>query len=259
MYIDSHCHLDRLNLDDFNGDLNLALQTARDSGVNHFLCVCIDLENFSNVLKIANQHSDVSASVGVHPCDTEGKEPSVDDLVSLSQSEDVVAIGETGLDYFYNKGDLTWQRERFRNHIKAAKITNKPLIIHSRDAKEDTIKILTEESAEQVGGVMHCFVEDWEIAQKSMALNFYISFSGIVTFKNATQIQDVARKMPDDRILIETDSPYLAPVPHRGKSNHPQNVIHVAEFIANLRNTTVEHIAEISSQNYHNLFNHMSS
>ncbi|VAW90774.1 Uncharacterized metal-dependent hydrolase YcfH [hydrothermal vent metagenome] len=254
MYIDSHCHLDRLNLDDFKGSLKKALDLARNNGVKHFLCVCIDLEHFQDILNIANQYSDVSASVGVHPCDTQGKEPTVEDLVTLSKPKKVVAIGETGLDYFYNKGDLTWQRNRFRNHITAAKITKKPLIIHSRDAKEDTIAILTEESANEVGGVMHCFVEDWDIAQKSMDLNFYISFSGIVTFKNAAQIQEVARKMPDGKILIETDSPYLAPIPHRGKSNHPKNVIHVAEFIAELRNTSVEHIAEISSQNYHNLF-----
>ena len=255
MYIDSHCHLDRLDLDEFNGDLTNALDKARESGVNHFLCVCIDLEHFSDIISIAEKYHDVSASVGVHPCDTKGKEPTVDELVTLSKSDNVVAIGETGLDYFYNKGDLTWQRDRFRTHITAATISNKPLIIHSRDARDDTIRILTEESACDVGGVMHCFVEDWEIARKSMDLNFYISFSGIVTFKNASQIQEVARKMPDDRILIETDSPYLAPIPHRGKSNHPQNVIHVAEFIAKLRNTSVEHIAEITSQNYHTLFN----
>ncbi len=254
MYVDSHCHLDRLNLDDFDGDLNNALDLARDSGVQHFLCVCIDLEHFDDILSIANKYPDVSASVGVHPCETKGKEPSVEELVTLSTSDKIVAIGETGLDYFYNKGDLTWQRDRFRTHIQAAKITNKPLIIHSRDAQEDTINILTKEGAKDVGGVMHCFVEDWDIAQKSMDLNFYISFSGIVTFKNATQIQDVVKKMPDDKILIETDSPYLAPIPHRGKSNHPQNVIHVAEFIAKLRNTSVEHIAQISSQNYHSLF-----
>ncbi len=255
MYIDSHCHLDRLNLDEFDGDLNNALDKARESGVKHFLCVCIDLEHFSDITAIAKNYPDVSASVGVHPCDTEGKEPSVEELVSLSKTENIVAIGETGLDYFYNKGDLTWQRDRFRTHIKAAKISKKPLIIHSRDARDDTIRILTEESADDVGGVMHCFVEDWEIAQKSMQLNFYISFSGIVTFKNASQIQEVARKMPDNRILIETDSPYLAPVPYRGKNNHPKNVVHVAEFIANLRNTSVEHIAKITSQNYHTLFN----
>jgi TatD DNase family protein len=255
MYIDSHCHLDRLNLDDYEGDLNKALNFARASGVNHFLCVCIDLEHFPDIINIAQQHSDVSASVGVHPCDTEGKEPTVNELVKLSKSDKIIAIGETGLDYFYNKGDLTWQRDRFRNHINAAKISKKPLIIHSRDAKDDTINILTEEAAADVGGVMHCFVEDWDIAQKSMDLNFYIAFSGIVTFKNAAQIQEVARKMPDDRILIETDSPYLAPIPHRGKSNYPKNVIHVAEFIANLRNTSVEHIARITSNNFHTLFN----
>ncbi|MFV2060249.1 MAG: TatD family hydrolase [Gammaproteobacteria bacterium] len=254
MYIDSHCHLDRLNLDDYDGDLNNALNSARENGVDYFLCVCIDLEHFSDILNIAKQHPDVSASVGVHPCDTEGKEPTVDELVRLSKSDQIIAIGETGLDYFYNKGDLTWQRDRFRNHINAAKISKKPLIIHSRDAKDDTIKILTQESANEVGGVMHCFVEDWDIAQKSMDLNFYISFSGIVTFKNAAQIQNVAQKMPLDRMLIETDSPYLAPIPHRGKSNYPKNVIHVAEFIADLRNTTVEDIAQATSDNFHTLF-----
>jgi len=254
MFIDSHCHLDRLKLDEFDGDLNNALNIARESGVNHFLCVCIDLEHFSDIINIAEKYPDVSASVGVHPCDTKGKEPTVEDLVNLSKSEKIVAIGETGLDYFYNKGDLTWQRDRFRTHITAAKETRKPLIIHSRDAKDDTINILADESAAEVGGVMHCFVEDWDIAKKTMDLNFYISFSGIVTFKNAKQIQEVAEKMPDDRILIETDSPYLAPVPHRGKSNHPQNVVHVAQFIAELRKTSVESIAEITTKNYHTLF-----
>jgi len=255
MYIDSHCHLDRLNLDPFDGDLNNALNEARKNGINHFLCVCIDLEHFDDIISIAQKYPDVSASVGVHPCDTDGKEPTIDNLVELSKAKEIVAIGETGLDYFYNKGDLTWQRDRFRTHIAAAKISKKPLIIHSRDAKDDTIKILIEESADEVGGVMHCFVEDWEIAQKSMDLNFYISFSGIVTFKNAVQIKEVAKKMPENRILIETDSPYLAPIPHRGKSNYPHNVIHVAEFIADLRKTSVEHIAKVTSQNYHNLFN----
>ena len=191
----------------------------------------------------------------MHLADKHSDDESDDDLVSLSNNSDkVVAIGETGLDYFYNKGDLTWQRNRFRTHINAAKITKKPLIIHSRDAKDDTIKILTEESANEVGGVMHCFTETWEMAQAAMDMNFYISFSGIVTFKSATELKEVAKKVPLDRMLIETDSPYLAPMPHRGKQNQPAYVKLVAEYIAELRDISVQEIADQTSDNFHRLF-----
>ena len=218
------------------------------------LCVCIDLEHLEDVLEPARQYDFVTASVGVHPNEHEGEEPDCDRLVALAQDEQVVAIGETGLDYFRGEGDLEWQRERFRQHIAAAKQTKKPLIIHMRDATADTLRVLEEEKAADVGGVMHCFVEDWETAQQAMELNFYISFSGIVTFNSAKELKEVAKKMPLDRILIETDSPYLAPVPFRGKSNQPAYVRHVAECIADLRDEPVETIAERSTENFFRLF-----
>ncbi len=254
MLVDSHCHLDRLDLTPYDGKLEGALQNAREHGVGHMLCVCIDLEHLEDVLTPARQYDFVTASVGVHPNEHEGEEPDCDRLVALAQDEQVVAIGETGLDYFRSEGDLEWQRERFRQHIAAAKQTAKPLIIHMRDATVDTLKILKEENAAEAGGVMHCFVEDWNTAKAAMDMNFHISFSGIVTFNSARELQDVARKMPLDRMLVETDAPYLAPVPYRGKSNQPAYVRYVAEKIAELRNTDVESIAAATTDNYFKLF-----
>jgi TatD DNase family protein len=193
-------------------------------------------------------------TVGVHPNVTEGQDPTSDELINLAQDSKIVAIGETGLDYFRSEGDLTWQHHRFKNHIEAAKRLNMPLIIHTREAKEDTIKILDEENAAETGGVIHCFTEDWAFAKQALDLNFYISFSGIVTFKNAQDIKEVAKKVPADRFLIETDSPYLAPVPFRGKPNYPIYVKHVAEHVAELRNTSIDQIAEQSRENYYRLF-----
>lgn len=254
MLVDSHCHLDRLDLTPYDGKLEGALNNAREHGVGHMLCVCIDLEHLDDVLAPARQYDFVTASVGVHPNEHDGEEPDCDRLVALAQDEQVVAIGETGLDYFRSEGDLEWQRERFRQHIAAAKQTAKPLIIHMRDATADTLKILKEENAAEAGGVMHCFVEDWITAKAAMDMNFHISFSGIVTFNSARELQDVARKMPLDRILVETDAPYLAPVPYRGKSNQPAYVLHVAEQIARLRDTDVESIAAATTDNYFKLF-----
>ena len=254
MLVDSHCHLDRLDLTPYDGKLEGALNNAREHGVGHMLCVCIDLEHMEDVLAPARQYDFVTASVGVHPNEHEGEEPDCDRLVALAQDEQVVAIGETGLDYFRSEGDLEWQRERFRQHIAAAKQTAKPLIIHMRDATADTLKILKEENAAEAGGVMHCFVEDWNTAKAAMDMNFHISFSGIVTFNSARELQDVARKMPLDRMLVETDAPYLAPVPYRGKSNQPAYVRYVAEKIAELRNTDVESIAAATTDNYFKLF-----
>jgi TatD DNase family protein len=196
----------------------------------------------------------ISVSVGVHPNEHEGHDPSAEELIELGQNPKVIAIGETGLDYFRSEGDLSWQHQRFRNHIAAAKALKKPLIIHTREAKDDTLKILAEEGAADVGGIIHCFTEDWEFAQRAMDLNFYISFSGIVTFNNATAIKDVAQRIPADRFLIETDSPYLAPVPFRGKTNYPLYVRHVAEHIAQLRGTTFEEVAQLSRDNFYRLF-----
>jgi TatD DNase family protein len=252
--IDSHCHLDRLDLKAFDGDLDAALNDARANGVGHMLCVCIDLDNFKDVIAIARANKDISASVGIHPNDEVDHEPSSDELIKLAQDPEVVAIGETGLDYFRSKGDLEWQRDRFRQHIAAGKGSNKPLIIHTREARDDTLKVMQEENAADIGGVMHCFTEDWDMAKQALDMNFYISFSGIVTFKSAQELMEVAKQVPEDRILIETDSPYLAPVPYRGKTNYPAYVRYVAEHIANLRGTTLEHIAEVTTNNYHQLF-----
>ena len=251
--VDTHCHLDQLDLTPYEGDLAKALLRANQFDVQHFLCVCITLEHFNDVLTIASQYPNVNASVGLHPNEKVANEPDEDELAKLAQNKKVVAIGETGLDYYRSEGDLEWQRERFRQHIRAAKRAKKPLIIHSRQAKKDTLQILREEDAALVGGIMHCFTEDWEMAVAAMELNFYISFSGIVTFSNATEIQAVAKQIPLDRMLIETDSPYLAPNPYRGKPNEPAYVRFVAEHIAKLRGLDVQVIAEHTTNNYFKL------
>ncbi len=257
MLTDSHCHLDKIKLDYFNNDFDKLIMTATEAGVSRLLCVCIDLERFNNVLQIAKKYPQIYCSVGVHPTSEGVKEPTVNDLCELAKNKRVVAIGETGLDYFHvsdKERDMEWQRERFRVHIHAAKQANKPLIIHTRSAKEDTLKILAEEGADTVGGVMHCFAEDWQTAKKAIDLNFYISFSGIVTFNSAKELQYVAQQVPEERILIETDSPWLAPVPKRGKLNQPAYVKYVAEKIAELRGDSYEHIAKVSSKNFAHLF-----
>lgn len=254
--VDSHCHLDRLDFEKLGGNLAAALARARDNGVTHLLCVCIDMENLPDVLRIAHAHQQVYASVGVHPNERDTRDPSVEELVAVAVDERVVAIGETGLDYFHSRGELEWQQERFRRHIRAARESGKPLIIHTREARADTLRIMREEDAAAVGGVMHCFTEDWAMAEQALALNFYISFSGIVTFRNADQIKDVARRVPLDRMLVETDAPYLTPVPHRGKSNQPAFVRHVAEYIAELRGEMLEHIGTATTENFFRLFKH---
>ena len=252
MLIDSHCHLD---FPELAGRLDEVFALMRENQVTHALCVSVNLEDFPRVLALAEAHAHLYASVGVHPDYPGGAEPSVDDLVRLSQHPKIVAIGETGLDYYRLTGDLEWQRARFRNHIRAAKKCRKPLIIHTRSAAEDTIRIMQEEGAGEVGGVMHCFTETWEVAQAALALGFYISFSGIVTFKNAKSLKEVAQKVPLDRMLIETDSPYLAPAPFRGKTNEPGLVKHVAEEIARLRGCDNAVISEHTTKNFNILFN----
>lgn len=249
MLVDSHCHLDQLD-----GSLADAMKLAETEGVKHFLCVCITLRDFPRMMEVIEPYQNVSASVGLHPNEEVESEPSMSDLVTLAQSPKIVAVGETGLDYYRTTGDTEWQRERFRQHIRTAKHIQKPLIVHSRQAKEDTIRILKEEGAEQVGGVLHCFTEDMPMAIAAMELNFYISFSGIVTFNSAKEIQQVAREMPLNRLLIETDSPYLAPVPHRGKPNQPAYVRYVAEFIAQLRGMEFATVAEQTTTNFFELF-----
>jgi TatD DNase family protein len=254
MFIDSHCHLDRIDLKPYNDDFAAFVEQARSQQIQHMLCIAIDLESYPDMLALVEPYDDISLSVGVHPNVTEGREPTVDELMQLASHPKIIAIGETGLDYFHSKGDLEWQHQRFKNHITVAKNLKKPLIIHTREAGHDSLDVLRAAGADQVGGIIHCFTEDWAYAAKALDLNFYISFSGIVTFKNALAIKEVAQKVPAERFLIETDSPYLAPVPYRGKPNYPTYVRHVAEHIAELRNTTVEAIAEQSSSNFKNLF-----
>ncbi|CAK0743585.1 Uncharacterized metal-dependent hydrolase YcfH [Gammaproteobacteria bacterium] len=248
--VDSHCHLDRLDLTPFGGELAEALVAARNVGVERILCVSINLEHFPQILSIARRFPGVHASVGVHPGEQVSQEPEIDELVALARDPAVVAIGETGLDYHYHQGDPGWQQERFRRHIVAAQTVGKPLIIHSREARADTLRILKEEGAQEVGGVMHCFTEDWSTAHAAVELGFYISFSGIITFRNAVGLREVATRLPLEHLLVETDSPYLAPTPHRGKSNHPAWVYLVAEQIAALRGMEPAALAEATTANF---------
>lgn len=251
--IDSHCHLDCIDLaPEHDGDIDNLINEALKNEVAHMLCVCITLDDLPKVQAISRHYDCVSHSVGVHPNEAPGVLYTYDELYQHAKADDCVAIGETGLDYFRSEGDLGWQQERFKTHIKLAKDLDKPLIIHTRDAKDDTIRILREENASK--GVMHCFAEDWDTAKQALDLGFYISFAGIVTFKNAHVLKDVAKKVPLDRMLIETDSPYLAPHPNRGKQNRPAWVRFVAEHIAELRDVQLEQIAEVTTNNFTTLF-----
>ncbi|EXJ15370.1 TatD family hydrolase [Imhoffiella purpurea] len=255
MLIDSHCHLDRVELKPYGGDFDAMMQATRGEGsVGRMLCVGIDLESYPEMRRLIDPYPEVDVSVGVHPNHTEGAEATFDRLIELADDPRNVAIGETGLDYFRSEGDLVWQHERFRVHIAAARACGKPLIIHTRDAREDTIRILREEGADAVGGVLHCFTESWEMAEQGLDLGFHVSFSGIVTFRSAADLREVARRIPADRLLIETDSPYLAPVPHRGRSNEPRYVGHVADCIAELRGMDAEAIGALTAANYLRLF-----
>ena len=251
MFVDSHCHL---NFPELAADLPAVLGAMAANRVTHALCISVTLPELPAVLQLAADHANLYATVGVHPDTEDGAEPSVAELVALAARPKVVAIGETGLDYYRLTGDLTWQRERFRNHIHAARETGKPLVIHTRSAADDTLAIMREERAGDAGGVMHCFTETWEVAAAAIELGFHISFSGIVTFKNAAALKEVARRVPLERMLIETDSPYLAPVPFRGKTNQPAYVRYVAEEIARLRDVAVDEIAAATSANFFRLF-----
>ena len=249
--IDSHCHLPMIEAE---GGTAAVINAARAAGVERMLCVAVDLATFPQVRQVAHDFACVSASVGVHP-NTQGEpELGVETLADLAEDPEVVAIGETGLDYYRSQGDLEWQRQRFRRHIRAAKEIGKPLIIHSREARGETVRILAEEKAETVGGVMHCFVDDLDTAQRAMDLDFYISFSGIVTFKNAPELREVARQVPLERLLVETDAPFLTPAPHRGKQNEPAYVRFVAEKIAELHQVELARVATAVCQNYAALF-----
>ena len=251
MLIDSHCHID---FEEYAGRIPQILEGMARNQVTHALCVCVNLADFPRVLALAESHSQFFGSVGVHPDQVEDASPKVNDLVERARHAKIVAIGETGLDYFRQNGDLEWQRARFRTHIRAARECGKPLIIHTREAGEDTLRIMREEGAGRAGGVMHCFTETLELALAAIELDFYISFSGIVTFKNALAIKEIAKSMPLERMLLETDSPYLAPVPHRGKTNEPGWVRHVAEEIARLRGIPLEALAEATTANFFRLF-----
>ena len=253
MYIDSHCHLD---FPELAQDLDAILARMQQNQVSHALVVSVNMPNWPRLLELVKPHDCLYASVGVHPDYEDAEEPTVEGLIERARSsEKVVAIGETGLDYFRLSEPLDWQRERFRTHIRAARQVDLPLIVHTRNAREDTLRIMREEGADQCRGVLHCFTESWEMAKAAIDMNFYISLSGIVTFKKAVDLQAVAAQVPLDRLLIETDSPYLAPVPHRGKTNDPSKVIHVAEKIAELRGITVAEVARQTTENFFRLFN----
>ena len=251
MYVDSHCHI---NFPELNQKIDQVLANMEDNKISHALCVSVTLDKINEILGLTKKHSNIFASVGVNPDYEDIQEPDIDILFNYSKNEKIVAIGETGLDYFRLTGDLSWQRDRFRTHIRAAIKSHLPLIIHTRNAQDDTINIMKEESARSARGVMHCFTESYEMAKKAIDLGFYISFSGIITFKNAESLRDTVRKIPIENILIETDSPYLAPVPNRGKLNEPANVAFVAEKIAELKDISIEKVAEITTNNFFTLF-----
>lgn len=252
MLIDSHCHIPLIS--DDKSDQALLIKNALEAGVTHMLCVSVDLETVEDVLFCSRNHEQVSASVGVHPTYVEGNLASADEIATLAEDSTVIAVGETGLDFYQPNFDSARQEQQLRNHVSCAKNINKPLIVHCRNAASPLIKILKEEGAKKVGGIMHCFVEDWETAKAAMDLGFYISFSGILTFKNARDLQEVSKKIPLDRILVETDSPWLSPVPLRGKTNQPAHVIHTLRFLAQLREEEEEFLSEHTTTNFNNLF-----
>lgn len=251
MLVDSHCHLD---FPEFSGKIPELLAAMAHNGVGYALCAGVRLEAFPDILRLTSQHPNLFAAVGVHPDNEDGAEPDADTLIALAATPGVVAIGETGLDYYRLQGDLEWQRRRFRTHIDAAKRARKPLIVHTRAAAADTLAILEQEQASEIGGVFHCFTESLDTAKAALDMGFHISLSGIVTFKNATALKEVARFVPLDRLLVETDAPYLAPTPHRGKLNEPSYVLHVAEEVARLRGIDIAEVAEATTANFFALF-----
>ena len=254
MLIDSHCHLDLLDLDAYDGNMDNLVRATFDSGVQKLLTIAVDTKTSTLAPQIAQQYDNVYASIGIHPHDGANELLTVEELVELSKQDKVVAIGETGLDYYYNSEGLDLQQESFKRHIQAAIEVQKPLVIHTRAAQQDTMDILRQEHAQKCGGVMHCFTESWEMAKEALDLGFYVSISGIVTFKKATEVQEMAKKIPLDRLLIETDSPYLAPVPMRGKQNQPMYVKYVAEFLAQLRGESYQQLVEATGRNFCQLF-----
>ncbi len=253
-FVDSHCHLDRLNLDAHGGDFAAMMAASEEAGVSHMLCIGVDLETFPNVQALAEQYPHVFASVGVHPLYKESREPSVAELLERAAHPKVIAIGETGLDYFYAKEERDWQKRYFIAHIQAARETGLPLVVHTRGAKDDTLNLLREHGGGEVKGVLHCFTEDLDMALQAIDLGFYISISGIVTFRNAQSLRDTVKALPIEKLLIETDSPWLAPVPFRGKPNEPRFVANVAECVAELKGVTVEQLGQITADNFFTLF-----
>ena len=251
MLVDSHCHLD---FPDLSANLPQVLALMQQNDVGCAVCIGVNLEDFPRVLALAEAHRHLLATVGVHPETTDAREPSLDELVALAQHPRVIGVGETGLDYYWHKDAPEWQRERFRTHIRAAVAVGKPLIVHNREATEDTLRLLGEEGADRVGGILHCFTENWEVARAALDLGFHISLSGIVTFKNVLVVKDVAQRVPLDRLLVETDSPYLAPAPYRGKINQPGYVRYVGEEIARLRGIAYDELATATTDNFFRLF-----
>jgi TatD DNase family protein len=254
LFVDSHCHLDCIKLDEFDDDYAVLIQRCLEADVEHMLCVSIDMHKYPHMLEQAEKYPQISVSAGVHPMAGHDEDVDFDTLKATASNAKVVAIGETGLDYYYNKGDKQWQHDRFRKHVRCAVELNKPVIVHTRDAGKDTLDILKQEKAEKCGGVIHCFTETMEFAEQALQLDLMISFSGIITFQNAEALREVARRVPDSQLLIETDSPYLAPAPFRGKQNYPAYVRHVAQKLADVRNTTIEHIAEVTTANFYRIF-----
>lgn len=254
MLIDSHCHLDRINLDRYNGNLSEAIAATQERGIQQMLCISVSLENIQTVIDIAQTYPAVVASVGVHPCDVKEGTATADQLIQWAAQPKVVALGETGLDYHYETESKALQQESFIMHLEVGKQVDLPVVVHTREAKADTLDIIKEHGSLEHSGVLHCFTEDWDMAKAALDLNYYISISGIVTFKNAEQIRDVVRKVPIDRLLIETDSPYLAPIPYRGKPNEPKYVLEVAQFIADIKGMPLNDFAAQTSENFYRLF-----
>lgn len=254
MLIDSHCHLDRLKLDPYGGDLSAAIAAAHARGIQQMLCIGISLENIQTVIDIAQTHPSVVASVGVHPCDVKEGAATAEQLINWASQPKVVALGETGLDYHYETESKAIQHDSFALHLRVGKQIGLPVVVHTREAKTDTLALIKEHGSLEHSGVLHCFTEDWDMAKAALDLNYYISISGIVTFKTAEQIRDVVRNMPLDRLLVETDSPYLAPIPYRGKPNEPKYVREVAQFVADVRGIPLEELAERTTENFYRLF-----
>jgi TatD DNase family protein len=254
MLVDSHCHLDRLDLSNREGGIEAVISDAKARGISHLLTVAVDLDSSKSLTEVTAKYDHIYSSVGVHPLqDEELPLPTVEELVDLAKLPKVIAVGETGLDNFYSADSYDWQYESFTRHLLASKQAKKPVIVHTRDAREQTIDLLKQHQSDSAG-VLHCFTETWEMAKAAMEFGFYISFSGIVTFKNAGDLREVVKKIPLDRILVETDSPWLAPVPYRGKQNEPKNVYEVAQCVADIKGISIEQLAETTTQNFFRLF-----